>query len=298
MMIDSFLEYLQFERNYAKHTLVAYQTDIHSFRLFCDDALELQDLSLVHYVHVRAWIVFLVDSGLSNNSINRKMSSLKSFYAFLLRTSQVQKNPLAQHKALKTAKKVQVPFTIEEVNEVLSSLEVKNDFPHLRDRLMLELLYSTGMRRAELIGLKMNSVDIEKKTVKVLGKRNKERFIPLIPSVIDVYKKYLVARAELQPIEDRLILTDKGNKMYETFVYRKINNYFSEVSVKLKKSPHILRHSFATHLLNEGADLYAVKELLGHSSLAATQVYTHNSLENIKKMYNQSHPRGIKKSNI
>lgn len=298
MMIDSFLEYLHFERNYAKHTLVAYQTDINSFRLFCNDALDLQDLSEVHYVHVRSWIVFLVDSGLSNNSINRKMSSLKSFYAFLLRTDQVQKNPLASHKALKTSKKVQVPFTIEEVNEVFSGLEGKNDFPHLRDRLMLELFYSTGMRRAELIDLKLKSIDLEKKTVKVLGKRNKERFIPLIPSVVHIYKKYIVARAVLLPAVDYLILTDKGNKMYETFVYRKINNYFSEVSVKLKKSPHILRHSFATHLLNEGADLYAVKELLGHSSLAATQVYTHNSLENIRKMYNQSHPRGIKKSNI
>lgn len=298
MIIASFLEYLQFERNYAKHTLVAYQTDINSFRLFCDDTLELQDLSLVQYVHVRAWIVFLVDSGLSNNSINRKMSSLKSFYAFLLRTSQVQKNPLAQHKALKTAKKVQVPFTTEEVDQVFRSLEVKNDFSSLRDRLMLELLYSTGMRRAELIGLKLKSVDLEKKTVKVVGKRNKERFIPLIPSVIHVYKKYILARVALHPVVDYLLLTDKGNKMYETFVYRKINNYFSQVSVKLKKSPHILRHSFATHLLNEGADLYAVKELLGHSSLAATQVYTHNSLENIRKMYNQSHPRGIKKSNI
>ena len=295
MIIDSFLEYLAFEKKYAKHTLIAYRKDITTFRLFCLHELEVYDLKTVLYVHIRAWIVALVDTGISNSSINRKMSSLKSLYAFLQRTGQVEKNPLAQHKSLKVAKKVQVPFTIDEVFGVLSSLEQKTDFSHVRDQFMVALFYATGIRRAELIGLKMNAVDVEHSMLKVLGKRNKERLIPLIPSVVDAYSKYMVARSKLQTTVDFLIVTDKGNKMYETFVYRKINSYFSEISVKVKKSPHILRHSFATHLLNEGADLYAVKELLGHSSLASTQVYTHTTLENLKRMYNQSHPRGKKK---
>ena len=295
MIIDSFLEYLEYEKKYAKHTLVAYRKDITSFSLFCLHELDLDDLKNVLYVHVRAWIVSLVDTGISNSSINRKMSSLKSFYTFLQRTGQVDKNPLAQHKSLKVAKKVQVPFTIDEVHGVLTALEQELDFSHVRDQFMVALFYATGIRRAELIGLKKNAVDVESNMLKVLGKRNKERLIPLIPSVVHAYTKYMVARSKLNTTVDFLIVTDKGNKMYETFVYRKINGYFSKVSLKVKKSPHILRHSFATHLLNEGADLYAVKELLGHSSLASTQVYTHTTLENLKRMYNQSHPRGKKK---
>jgi integrase/recombinase XerC len=295
MIVNSFLEYLEFERNYSKHTVTAYKKDINSFYEFCINEFDLENLAEVNYSQIRSWIVLLVDSGISNNSINRKLSSLKSFYTFLQKTQQIKQNPLVKHKALKVAKKVQVPFTIKEVNEVIAVLGEGSDFTSLRNKLIVELFYSTGMRRAELIGLKINAVHIETQSLKVLGKRSKERLIPLIPSVVKTIHNYLIVRQEMQLETDFLLVTEKGNKIYETLVYRVINNYFSKVSTKVKKSPHILRHSFATHLLNQGADLNSVKELLGHSSLASTQVYTHNSLEKIKEVYNQAHPRSQKK---
>lgn len=294
-MINSFLEYLVLERKYSNHTVTAYKKDITSFFEFCVDEFETDNLKDVNYSQIRSWIVKLVDDGISNNSINRKVSSLKSFYKFLQKTEQVKSNPLAKHKSLKVAKKVQVPFTSKEINEVIENLEFGNDFKSIRNKLIVELFYSTGMRRAELIHLKLTSISFQSKTVKVLGKRNKERLIPLIPSVLKTVEEYLAVKKEIITDNDFLFISEKGNKIYETLVYRVINNYFSNVSTKVKKSPHILRHSFATHLLNQGADLNSVKELLGHSSLASTQVYTHNSLEKIKQVYNQAHPRSHKK---
>ena len=295
MYIKSFLEYLEFERNYSKHTILAYNNDLVSFKSFLEDEMSVTNLLDVNYSLIRSWIVFLVDKGVSNNSINRKVSSLKSFYKYLQKTDQVKMNPLIKHKALKTIKKVQVPFTSTEINEVLSHLEAGSTFVNLRDKLIVELFYSTGMRRAELINLKLNSFQAEVGSLKVLGKRNKERIIPLLPSVIETINIYLKKRKIIVNDQEYLFVTEKGNKIYETLVYRVINSYFSKVSTKVKKSPHILRHSFATHLLNQGADLNSVKELLGHSSLASTQVYTHNSLDKIKKVYNQAHPRSQKK---
>lgn len=295
-MIDSFLEYLTLEKKYSKHTVLAYQNDVSTFFEFCKQEFEIDSLIVVDYVQVRSWIVKLVDQDISNNSINRKVSSLKTFYKYLLKTKQIETSPLAKHKALKVAKKVQVPFTIDEVEEVIRLLEKEGgDFVSLRNRLLVELLYSTGIRRIELINLQIQSINLYSNSVKVLGKRNKERIIPLIPSVVNTLKAYLDVRAGIQSDTSHLFLTEKGNKIYETLVFRVINSYFSKVSTKVKKSPHILRHSFATHLLNQGADLNSVKELLGHSSLASTQVYTHNSLEAIKKVYNQAHPRSQKK---
>jgi integrase/recombinase XerC len=295
-MINSFLEYLTLEKKYSKHTVLAYQNDVLTFFEFCQQEFEIDSLIEVDYVQVRSWIVKLVDQGISNNSINRKISSLKTFYKYLLKTKQIEVNPLVKHKALKVAKKVQVPFTVDEVESVIRLLENEgNDFVSLRNRLLVELLYSTGIRRIELINLQMQSIDLHSNSVKVLGKRNKERIIPLIPSVVKTLKAYLDVRTRIQSDNSYLFLTEKGNKIYETLVFRVINSYFSEVSTKVKKSPHILRHSFATHLLNQGADLNSVKELLGHSSLASTQVYTHNSLDAIKKVYNQAHPRSQKK---
>tara|TARA_R110001592_G_scaffold20901_6_gene84426 strand:- start:407 stop:1291 length:885 start_codon:yes stop_codon:yes gene_type:complete len=294
-MIESFLEYLILERKYSNHTVIAYRNDITSFFEFCMDEYETKNLTEVGYNQIRSWIVKLVDEGISNNSINRKISSLKSFYKFLQKTGQVKTNPLVKHKSLKVAKKVQVPFTSKEINEVIDDLEIGNDFKSFRNKLIVELFYSTGMRRAELINLKSNTVNFQSKTIKVLGKRNKERLIPLIPSVLKTIENYLIFKKKIVTNTNYLFVTEKGNKIYETLVYRVINNYFSAVSTKVKKSPHILRHSFATHLLNQGADLNSVKELLGHSSLASTQVYTHNSLEKIKQVYNQAHPRSHKK---
>ncbi len=295
MLINSFLDYLNLERNYSKLTIVAYEKDLNGFLAHCKNEFEIEDLATVNYAQIRSWISFLVTNGISNATINRKISSLKSFYKFLQKIGQIKTNPLAKHRALKTVKKVQVPFIYKEINAVIDVFDGDLDYTSIRNKLIVELFYSTGMRRAELIHLKSSDVDLNTASLKVIGKRNKERIIPLIPSVIETLKSYLSERKKIPSNEDYLFLTVKGNKIYETLVYRVINGYFSKVSTKVKKSPHILRHSFATHLLNQGADLNSVKELLGHSSLASTQVYTHNSLGKIKEVYNQAHPRSQKK---
>lgn len=294
-LIDSFLEYLLLEKKYSSHTIKAYKSDLISLQDFCRLNFDQENISHINYSQIRSWIVLLVDHKLSNRSINRKISSLKSFYKYLQKIKLIDINPLANHKALKTSRKIQIPFSASEVNTVLSSFSIDHSFEASRDRLIVELFYSTGMRRAELINLRMNSLNFAEKQIKVIGKRNKERLIPLLPSVIKSLEFYIKVRELINSPDSFLFITQKGNKVYETLVYRVINNYFSRVSSKLKKSPHILRHSFATHLLNEGADLNSVKELLGHSSLASTQVYTHNSLEQLKKVYKQAHPRSTKK---
>ncbi len=294
-LITSFLEYLSLEKKYSVHTIKAYKRDLISFQNFCIESYQQEKISDIHYSQIRSWIVDLVENKVSNRSVNRKISSLKSFYKYLQKIKIIQNNPLSSHKALKTSKKIQVPFSIKEVNEVLSNIVIEDSFETSRNKLIVALFYSTGMRRTELIQLKMNSINFSEKQLKVIGKRNKERLLPLLPSVLKSMHNYIKQRDLIDSSEDYLFLTSKGNKLYETLVYRIINNYFSNVSSKLKKSPHILRHSFASHMLNEGADLNSVKELLGHSSLASTQVYTHNSLEQLKKVYKQAHPRSTKK---
>ncbi|SDS20385.1 integrase/recombinase XerC [Polaribacter sp. KT25b] len=291
-MITHFLDYLSLEKKYSIHTVTAYKNDLISFRDFLITEYNQEELVSVSYPQIRNWIVSLVDSDISNRTINRKVSSLKSFYKFLQKSEQITINPLSKHKALKVAKKVQVPFTSKEINSVINIINEENDFISVRNKLIVELFYSTGIRRIELINIKEKNISFSNKTIKVLGKRNKERFVPLLQSVVCTLKNYLELKKEFSIGLEEVFITEKGNKIYETLVYRVINSYFSKVSSKVKKSPHILRHSFATHLLNEGADLNSVKELLGHSSLASTQVYTHNSLEVIKKVYNQAHPRG------
>ena len=294
-MINSFLDYLSLEKKYSVHTVTAYKNDLISFRNFLVEEFSQEKLVEVNYSQIRSWIVVLVDSKLSNKTVNRKVSSLKSLYKFLQKSDQIDVNPLSKHKSLKVAKKVQVPFTSNEINSVIFNIGEGNDFVSLRNKLIVELFYSTGIRRAELINIKEKDISFSNNVIKVLGKRNKERFVPLLQSVVKSMKKYLELKKEIFKDVEELFITEKGNKIYETLVYRIINSYFSNVSSKVKKSPHILRHSFATHLLNEGADLNSVKELLGHSSLASTQVYTHNSLDAIKKVYNNAHPRGNKK---
>ncbi|WP_439132590.1 tyrosine-type recombinase/integrase [Polaribacter sp.] len=293
-MINSFLEYISLEKKYSVHTITAYKNDLISFQDFLITECNQEDLLNVNYSQVRSWIVSLVDLKISNRSINRKVSTLKSFYKFLQKTHQVKVNPLSKHKSLKVKQKVQVPFNLNEINDVINSVQEYNDFTTVRNKLIVELFYATGIRRSELINIKEKDVDLSNKTIKVLGKRNKERFVPLLMPVLQTLKHYLEIKKQISINIEELFITEKGNKIYETLVYRIINSYFSKVSTKEKKSPHILRHSFATHLLNEGADLNSVKELLGHSSLASTQVYTHNSLDAIKKVYNQAHPRSNK----
>lgn len=296
MSIESFISYLSLEKNYSPHTTKAYHNDIVEFENFCRQQFNLEDIAQVSYNLIRSWIVSLVESGVSNRSVNRKIASLKAYYKFLLGVGILTINPLSKHKALKTSKKIEIPFSETEMEDVLSQIPFENNFEGKRNKLIIELLYTTGIRRAELIGLKVRDVDYQAMTIKVLGKRNKERIIPLLGVTKELFLEYNLERRTLSVIQDEayIFLTDKGNKMYETLVYRIINKYFSLVSAKVKKSPHILRHTFATHLLNKGADLNSVKELLGHSSLASTQVYTHNSIAELKKVHFSAHPRSKK----
>lgn len=293
MEVKKFLDYLQLEKNYSSLTVVAYQKDIQDFSVFIQEHFGTSNAPQVNYPMVRSWIVSLVEAGITNRSINRKISSLNSFFKFLQRIGDIEFNPLAKHKALKVSKQVQVPFSESEITTVLDELQHDNDFEGVRNLLIIELFYATGIRRIELVQLKLSDVDLHKRTLKVLGKRNKERIIPLLEGIVERLELYMEHRNTLEKIvdHDNLFLTKKGVKIYESLVYRIINDYFSKASSKVKKSPHILRHSFATHLLNQGADLNAVKELLGHSSLAATQVYTHSSIAELKKVYLNTHPR-------
>ena len=293
---QAFQDYIQLQKNYSMHTVKAYVKDIQEFELFNFTHFEQSSIDQVTYPQIRSWIVFLADQSISNTSINRKISSLKSYYGFLLRIKQIEQSPLLKHKALKTPKKLQIPFSEKELDLVLNQLVYPEGILGLRDKLIIDLFYTTGIRRAELIGLKIHSVDFQSKTVKVLGKRNKERIVPLLPIIVEELKSYLTQRNQVEDFRNKeeLFLLQNGVKLNDTFVYRLINKYFSGISEKVKKSPHILRHTFATHLLNNGADLNSVKELLGHASLASTQVYTHSSLSELKKVYANAHPRNKK----
>ena len=294
--IDCFSDYLQLEKKYSPHTITAYINDVAAFQVFLDENFDAEKLENVNYSLIRSWIVAMVDNEISNSSVNRKMQSLKAFYKFLLKTKQIAINPLLKHKALKTPKILQIPFSEKELDNVLNNLVFPDGFEGIRDKLIIDLFYTTGIRRSELINLKIANISLSSGTIKVLGKRNKERIIPILPVISQNIKNYLLERAHLESITDAdyLFLMLKGIKLNDSFVYRLINNYFSTVSEKVKKSPHILRHTFATHLLNNGADLNSVKELLGHSSLASTQIYTHSSLAELKKVYNNAHPRNVK----
>ena len=295
MSLEKFSEYLLLEKKYSSHTVIAYINDLDGFQYFLETEYDSEPIKNANYTMIRQWIVSLVNDGISNRSVNRKISSLNTYFKFLIKIGDLECNPLKKHRALKVEKKVQVPFSQTEMETVLEQLSTITDFESARDRAIVELFYTTGIRRIELVQLQIGDVDFSNKTLKVLGKRNKERYIPLLPTIIKTLQEYMAFRNGLTSIEDHssLFLTKKGTKIYETLVYRIINKYFSKVSSKIKCSPHVLRHSFATHLLNEGADLNAVKELLGHSSLATTQVYTHSSIAELKQVYAKAHPRNL-----
>lgn len=297
MSIASFITYLSLEKKYSVNTTQAYEKDLLEFSEFYKVSFDYDDIDNVDYNIIRNWIISLVNAKISNRTINRKIASLKAYYKFLLKIEAITINPLAKHKALKTEKKVEIPFSENEMDQVLSKIPFTDDFEGIRDKLIIELLYTTGIRRAELVGLKLVNLDLHQSNMRVLGKRNKERVVPLLDRVVELFKVYLELRESVlgDSKEELVFLTKSGSIIYETLVYRIINHYFSIVSSKVKKSPHILRHTFATHLLNKGADLNSVKELLGHSSLASTQVYTHNSIAELKKVHLTAHPRNIKK---
>lgn len=290
-MVETFLKYLSFEKRYSKHTVEAYRKDLQQFSEFILADFEISDPEEVRHTHIRGWIVSLMDSGLSSKSVNRKIATLKSFYKFLLAREYVELNPTTQIKPLKTDKDLPSFIKEEEIINLLDKVEFSSDFVGQRDKLLLELLYSTGIRLAELQGLEETDVNFYEKTIRVLGKRNKERIIPIGNSLIELIGDYRNLKSERGMTGTNLLLTDSGDALYPMFIYRKVKKYLSAVTTLSKKSPHVMRHTFATHLLNKGADLNAVKDLLGHTSLAATQVYTHNSIEKLKTAFDQAHPK-------
>ncbi len=292
--VEAFLDYLHLEKKYAQHTITSYALDLKQFSQFLDQNYGTVDVMEVNYPMVRQWIVVFVENGLANKTINRKISTIKTFFKFLLKVKAIELNPMMHHKALKLPKREQQSFTYFELEQV-SSYYDHSSFEGLRDHLIIDLLYSTGMRRQELIDLKLSSIDFHQNQLKVLGKRNKERIIPLLNSTLNLVVKYLKEReASLTDKTNQLFITKKGKPIYPNLVYRVVNSYFKKVSTKQKLSPHLLRHSFASHLLEKGADIASIKDLLGHSSLASTEVYTHSNFKELSKAHALAHPRSNK----
>ncbi len=293
MLISSFLTYLQYEKRYSPHTVKSYHTDILQFADFLAKGFETE-LTLALAPQVRSFLVHLMDAQIAENAIGRKISSLRTFYKYLLRERLVKKNPMLLIKAPKVPKRLPVFIEDVKIDALLDDMEnFEETFAGQRDRMVLEILFGTGVRLAELLLLKETDINFYEGTIKVLGKRNKERIIPLHGELIVQIKKYIELKS-LQNFNNKsttLIVTNTGTAAYPKLIYRIATSYLKYVSTHQKKSPHVLRHSFATSLLNRGADLNAIKELLGHASLAATQVYTHNSVERLKSIYKQAHPK-------
>lgn len=292
-MVSYFLQHIKYEKRLSHHTVTAYEGDLKQFSAFLLFQYEFKEPEKADFQMVRSWIVALVDEKIENRSINRKIATLRTFYNFLLRHKVITTDPMLKIKALKTDKTL--PKYVEEkpMENLLDDIEFSDDFSGLRDKLVLELLYGTGMRLAELIGLKITDLNLYNNTLMVLGKRNKQRIIPVNKSLVEAIKKYLTFRTDItdDTTNTYLIVTDSGTQAYPMFIQRLVKKYLSLVTSLEQRSPHILRHTFATHLLNRGADLNAIKDLLGHTSLAATQVYTHNSIEKLKAVFKQAHPK-------
>lgn len=290
-MIKPFLKYLLQEKRYSSHTVQAYETDLLQFQ----DYLECIDSELTleeaNHKMLRGWVVLLIEAEVNPRSVNRKIASLRSYYKFLLKREAITENPATKLRPLKTAKALPEFVLKDEMDNLLDRVDFPKDFEGTRDKLIIELLYGTGMRLSELIHLKNSDVDHFNQSIKVLGKRNKERIIPLTLDNIRLIEAYGKVKNQVAATEDWLLMTNKGKKCYPMMVYRIVQKYLGYISKVYKKSPHVLRHTYATHLLNNGADLNAVKDLLGHSSLAATQVYTHNSLDKLKSAFDQAHPK-------
>ena len=290
-LIQNYLDYLKLEKRYSRHTIKAYNTDLTIFALYLKNIYNTKIHKASHKM-IRSWLVEELNKGNSATTINRKITSLKSFYKYLLKLKKVDSNPTLKIISSKTSKKLPQFIGVEDMHVLLNKLELKDDFPGLRDKLIIEIFYSTGIRLSELINIKIVDVDIKKSQIKVLGKRNKERIIPLTFELRKSIEKYFVLRMK-QNVIDRsfFLITDSGKKLNASMVYRKVNNLLNGVTTLSQKSPHILRHTFATHMLNNGADLNTIKELLGHASLSATEVYTHNTVDKLKKIFNKAHPR-------
>jgi integrase/recombinase XerC len=292
-MLAKFLKYLQVERNYSVQTIRAYGDDLRQFFAYCNVDPNSNELNTISHRTVRAWLSSLLNSKHTARTVNRKLSSLRSFYRYLLKNKVVSVNPLTRVVAPKTAKKLPSFLTKDEAINVIDSVVYPEGFAGIRDLLVIELFYYTGIRVSELANLRVDGINLSAQTVKVLGKGNKERIVPIHPELSALLSTYIEQRNDMVQLNQTpyLIVTNGGNKPYPQMLYRIVRKYLSLVTPLEKKSPHVLRHTFATHLLNEGADISAIKELLGHSNLATTQIYTHTGVDKLKKAYNQAHPR-------
>lgn len=288
---SEFYKYLEFEKRFSIHTLTSYKTDIEQFHTYLEKEFELTDLATAKHQFIRTWIVSLMNSGLSPKSVNRKISSLRSFFKFLKRQGLIEETPMTKITPPKQSKRLPVFVEQTSMNELLDKGDFGEGYKAGRDRLIVELFYSLGIRLSELINIRESDINFHNNTIKVLGKRNKERIIPFTKELGESIKHFREIKSKLDFSKDYLLHTEKNKKLYEKLVYRVVNYYLSTVSTLTKKSPHVLRHTFATHMLNNGADLNSIKELLGHASLSATEIYTHNTFDKLKSIYKQAHPR-------
>ena len=291
--LQSYLNYIEYEKRYSKHTLESYKNDLEQFKEFLKKDYDKDDIVTSNHLEIRSWIVKMMEHKISARSINRKISSLKSFYKFLMRKGEIKKSPLAKVQNPKTSKRLPVFVEQKGIDQLLKQVEFPEGYEGVRDKIIIELFYGTGMRRNELINLKETDVDSYNSQIKVLGKGNKERIIPIHPELRASIKNFIAEKKKAfeTQADDILILNEKGKKMEAYRVYEIVRKYLNLITTVDKRSPHVLRHTFATHLMNNGADINAVKELLGHASLAATQVYTHNTIEKLKDIYRQAHPK-------
>jgi integrase/recombinase XerC len=286
-----FIEYLRFEKRFSKHTILSYENDLRQYFDFAAQSGQTDDLP--DAVTLRMWVVSQMENNITPRTIHRKLSTLRSYCKYLMQMGYLKTNPLDRVLKPKLNKRLPEFIENERINHFLDLYDFGHDFTGKRNRLVLELLYQTGMRRAEIISLKLSSIDVKKKQILVRGKRDKQRIIPVSSKLTTIIEDYIKSRNEKFqcPDEEALLLTNKGKPVYDKLIYRIVYSFLSHLTTRKKKSPHVLRHTFATHLLNKGADLNAIKELLGHANLSATQVYTHNSFENLKNTYKKAHPR-------
>ncbi len=291
--LTDFLQYLRFEKRYSPLTVTAYRNDIEQFIIFCNSEFSISSATQITHFHIRTWLATLKDNKLTARSLNRKISSLSSFYKYLLKNGLVEKNPTRQLHAQRLPERLPVYLKETEIENLLEEVQFEEGFKGFTDRMICDLLYQTGMRRAELLQLKETDVEWSLGQIRVLGKGNKERLIPVNPATLQDLRDYITAKKQLDQYDSQYLLnTTTGEKLYAGYVYRTVKAYLAQVTTQKKKSPHVLRHTFATHLLNNGANIQAIKDLLGHSSLAATQVYTHNNIEKLKEIHKLNHPRG------
>ncbi len=292
-MINIFLKYLSYEKRYSQHTITSYRSDLSQFTTYLSSEFPEETIESASHQHIRAWVISLMSSSVKPQTINRKVISLRSYYKFLLKNGEILVNPTTKINVLKTEKKLPSFIQEDDMTLMLDQMTFTNDFTGSRDRLILELFYCTGIRLAELISIRNDDINMDRFQLKVLGKRNKERIIPFPKSLkesIDIYQQMKNSEFPTST-NDRLLVTNKNKPCYPMMIYRLVKKYLTIFTTLSKKSPHVLRHTFATHLLDKGADLNAVKDLLGHASLTATQIYTHNSLDKLKKVFDQAHPK-------